>query len=182
MLASYDEVNRLGACTDQVRCKLDLILDLERIYKKIDLRKATVQDLLDASGSLRAASDVFYIVSDRENQSLATELADEILAPLSGNVDSASPFVEGTFTDIDATLLELEEVLQVFQGRSEALNAILGASDHVRIDTDSDGAMFLTITPKRFAVLKIKALEDQFVKSCTLSQQGRILHPTLDSR
>ena len=182
MIASYDEVDRLAACTDQVRRKLDAVLDLERLFKKIDLRKASVQDLLDACDSLRAAADVFSIVAFREHHSLAVELADQVCAPLSGKVDEPSPFREGTFAEIDATLSELDAVADLFRTRADALNAALGASDHVRVETDSDGGMHLSITAKRFAALKAKSDDDAFVQGCTLSQQGRVLHPSLDSR
>ena len=187
MDASYDAIEAMAPTVDDVRKHLDGIADIEKLFKKIILKRASLRDVSRFGASLQSATK---IIGDGLVVAAAQRIVETVLAwiPIEDSCCQDSidfqEFNVGAFPQLDAALAAVSASKGVFQDARAALNVAMG-TDHVRLEESPDSScIFLSTTERRWtnAADKISNMISKLPWHATTFDRltGRLSHPLLD--
>ena len=161
IVAKHDEIAHIikHNLAEDVRKLLDYVIDLERIYKRAVLGRASAEDLISASSSLRSAAKVMDMENPLNSTSTrALQLAEQMSWPFSREASLLNPgsvFLRGAFSDVDDASDMLATSKAEFDAARDSLNLAMG-SDHVRLEVEGE-SINLSVTTKRWTTFASKS-------------------------
>ena len=174
LINRYNKIEELLKNNDfkEIAKKLNNIIDLERIQRKILLKKFNPCDWGNLNASLENAIEAFNIINEKSKIDIINEIIDDYKNIL--NLDECSKY---NLNDIKGNIfyknqfLEIDKLSEIFENKFNELNEIVKKISDIddsicKLEYSDKEGYYIAITKKRFenALKKNKSFMNKFEK------------------